>query len=145
MRMKIKWIGTNIIKWASSWDYGTYHIGDQRRLRRACASAQSRQSIRCLHTWSLEVDEKSNQQVAQRVTIAHLSPMCHVQISLKNKTTYKWAMETRGSKSNSPELLCLSWLPATLMMIQSKVNELAWKHHFPIISLWEFFYTLKGS
>ena len=26
-------------KWASLWDYGTYHIGDQRRLRRACASA----------------------------------------------------------------------------------------------------------
>ena len=34
-------------KWASSWDYGTYRIGDQRRLRRACASAQSRQSLRC--------------------------------------------------------------------------------------------------
>ena len=46
----------NII-WASSWDYGTNHIGDQRRLRRACASAQSRQSLRCSHTWSMEVDE----------------------------------------------------------------------------------------
>ena len=23
-------------KWSSSWDYGTYHIGDHRRLRRAC-------------------------------------------------------------------------------------------------------------
>ena len=31
------------LKWASSWDYGTYHIGDQRRLRRAFASAQSDQ------------------------------------------------------------------------------------------------------
>ena len=47
------------------------------------------------------------------------------------KTTYKWAMETRGPKSNSPKLLCLSLLPATLMMIQSKMNELAWRHHFP--------------
>ena len=28
----------------------TYHIGDQRRLRRACASAQSRQSLCCSHT-----------------------------------------------------------------------------------------------
>ena len=27
-----------VVNWASSWDYGTYHIGDQRRLRRACAS-----------------------------------------------------------------------------------------------------------
>ena len=35
-----------LIKWASSWDYGTYHIGDQQRLRRACAFAPSRQSLR---------------------------------------------------------------------------------------------------
>ena len=55
----------------------------------------------------------------------------------KKKKTNKWAMETRGPKSNSSNLLCL--LPATLMMIRSKMNELAWKHHFPIISLWEIF------
>ena len=48
--------------WASSWDYGTYHIGDQRRLRRACASAQSRQSLCCSHRWSMEVVEGSNQK-----------------------------------------------------------------------------------
>ena len=35
--------------WASSWD-GTYHIGDQRRLRQACAFVQSCQSLCCLHT-----------------------------------------------------------------------------------------------
>ena len=37
--------------WASAWDYGTYHTGDQRRLRRACESAQSRQSLLCSHRW----------------------------------------------------------------------------------------------
>ena len=37
------------MKWASSWDYGTYHIGDQWRLRRACATAQSHQSLCCSH------------------------------------------------------------------------------------------------
>ena len=37
------------------------HIGDQRRLRRACASAQSHQSLRCSHTWGMEVDEGSDQ------------------------------------------------------------------------------------
>ena len=26
-----------------------------------------------------------------------------------------------------------------------KMNELAWRHRFPIISLWDFFQTLKGS
>ena len=76
-------------------------------------------------------------QVAQRATIAHLSPMCQSQISFQK--TYKWAMETRGPKSNSSELLCLSWLQATLMMIRSKMNELAWRYHFPIISIWEIF------
>ena len=35
----------NKIKGASSWDYGTYNIGDQ-----------SRQSLRCSHTWTI-VDE----------------------------------------------------------------------------------------
>ena len=60
---------------------------------------------------------------------------------LSFQKTYKWAMETRGPKSNLAELLCLSSLPATLMMIRSKTNELhiAWIHHFPIISLLEKF------
>ena len=35
--------------WASSWVNGTYHIG-------------SLQSLRCSHTWSMEVDEGSNQK-----------------------------------------------------------------------------------
>ena len=40
---------------------------------------------------------------------------------------------------NSTKPLCLSWLSATLMMIRSKMNELAWRQHFPNISLWEMF------
>ena len=58
--------------------------------------------------------------------------------NLHFKKTYKWAMETRGPKSTLSELLCLSWLPATLMVIRPKMNKLAWSHHFPIISLWHF-------
>ena len=48
-----------------SWYYGTYHIGDQRRLRRACASAQSRQSHRCSQY-------RSRRRV--RPIIRHLAP-----------------------------------------------------------------------
>ena len=84
-----------------------------------------------------------DKQVSQRATIAHRSPMCQGQISFQK--AYKWAMEARGPKSNSSELLCPSWLPATLMMIRSKMNELALRHHFPITSLWEFCLDLKGS
>ena len=42
----------SILKWASSWDYDTCRIGDQRRLRRACASAQSRQTLHYSHKYS---------------------------------------------------------------------------------------------
>ena len=42
-------------------------------------------------------------------------------------------------QSNSSKLLCLSWLPATLMMIRSKMNELAWRQHFPLIIYGNFF------
>ena len=56
----------------------------------------------------------------------------------QGQVTPKW-MAWFGPKSNLTKLLCLSWLPATLMMIWSKMNKLAWRHHFPIVSLWELF------
>ena len=61
--------------------------------------------------------------------------MCQSQISF----------QTKSSKSNTSELLCLSRLPATLMMIRSKMNELAWRHHFPNISLWEIFRCWRAA
>ena len=56
---------------------------------------------------------------------------------IQGQVTPKW-VAWPSPKSNSSKLLCLSWLPATLMMIRSKMNELAWRHHFPIISLGNF-------
>ena len=63
---------------------------------------------------------------------------------IQGQITPKWVVWP-GPKSNSSELLCLSWLPATLMMIRSKMNELAWRQHFPIISLWEFFKRSRAA
>ena len=63
---------------------------------------------------------------------------------IQGQVTPKWVVWS-SPKSNSFKLLCMSRLPATLMMIQSKLNELARRQHFPIISLWEIFKTLKGS
>ena len=62
----------------------------------------------------------------------------------QGQVTPKWVVWS-GPKSNSSKFLCLFWLPATLMIVWSKMNELAWRQHFPIISLWEIFETLKGS
>ena len=39
----------------------------------------------------------------------------------------------------------MSWLPATLMMIRSKMNKLAWRHHFPTISLRKFFRCSRAA
>ena len=55
---------------------------------------------------------------------------------VQGQVTPKWVVWS-SPKSNSSELFCLSWLPATLMMIRSKMNKLAWRQHFPIVSLWE--------
>ena len=63
---------------------------------------------------------------------------------IQGQVTPQWVVWS-GPKSNSSELLCLSWLSATLMMIRSKMNELAWRQHFPIISLWEFFLDAQGQ
>ena len=58
---------------------------------------------------------------------------------IQGQVTPKWVAWSRP-KSNSSKLLCLSLLPATLMMIQWKMNELAWRQHFPIVSLYGKFF-----
>ena len=65
--------------------------------------------------------------------------------------------QSRASTCNS-KMSCLIWPKIELdrafmpVLVTSnfdddsiKMNHLAWRHHFPIISLWEMFYTLKGS
>ena len=42
------------MKRASSWDYGTSRTSNQRRLRRACTSAQSCQGHKCSHTRNVD-------------------------------------------------------------------------------------------
>ena len=76
---------------ASSWDYGTYHIGDEQRLGepahlrywRACTSAVSPEpslfAVLCLHTWSIEVDERSDQTSSPTGWL----PMCVWRMSLR--------------------------------------------------------------
>ena len=47
--------------------------------------------------------------------------------------------------SNWFEILCLSWIPASLKKLQSKLKVLWPWQHFPIISLWENFLSLRGK
>ena len=76
--------------------------------------------------------------------------MRHHNMSIENlirpqgHVTPKWLIRS-SRNSNSSEILWLSWLQASLTKIRSKMNELAWRHHFPIISLWEIFRRSRAA
>ena len=59
----IVWNDTCIlIIWAASSEFGTYHLCEQRRFGRACASAQSRQSLRCSLIQAMSQEESSERK-----------------------------------------------------------------------------------
>ena len=51
----------NII-WTASSEFGTYRLCEQRRFRRACASAQSLQNLRCSLIQALSQEEHSDRK-----------------------------------------------------------------------------------
>ena len=48
--------------WAASSEFGTYRLCEQWRFRRACASAQSRQNLRCSLIQAVSQEEPSNRK-----------------------------------------------------------------------------------
>ena len=48
--------------WAAPSKFGTYRLCEQRRFRRACASAQSRQNLRCSLIQALNQEEPSDRK-----------------------------------------------------------------------------------
>ena len=52
----------NIIIWTASSEFGTYRLFEQRRFRRACASAQSRQNLRCSLIQAVNEEELSDRK-----------------------------------------------------------------------------------
>ena len=52
----------NMIKWAASSEFGTYRLCEQRRFRRAYASAQSRQNLRCSLIQTVRPEEPSDRK-----------------------------------------------------------------------------------
>ena len=47
------------LKWTATSEFGTYRLCEQRRFRRACASAQSRQNLRCSLIQAVSQEEPS--------------------------------------------------------------------------------------
>ena len=48
--------------WTASSEFGTYRLCEQRRFRRACASAQSRQNLRCSLIQAVSREEPSDRK-----------------------------------------------------------------------------------
>ena len=48
--------------WAASREFGTYRLCEQRRFRQACASAQSRQNLRCSLIQAVSQEEPSDRK-----------------------------------------------------------------------------------
>ena len=51
-----------VIKWTASSEFGTYRLCEQRRFRRACACAQSRQNLRCSLIQAVSQEEPSDRK-----------------------------------------------------------------------------------
>ena len=54
--------GSNAIIWAASSEFGTYRLCEQRRFRRASASAQSRQNLHCSLIQAVSQEEPSDRK-----------------------------------------------------------------------------------
>ena len=69
-RDKIKWLFWEkkehcvclLITWTASSEFGTYRLCEQRRFRRACASAQSRHNLRCSLIQAVNQEEPSDRK-----------------------------------------------------------------------------------
>ena len=53
---------THNFVWTASSEFGTYRLCEQRRFRRACASAQSRQNLRCSLIQAVSQEEPSDRK-----------------------------------------------------------------------------------
>ena len=64
LQTNILWLSTSaiLIIWTASSEFGTYRLCEQRRFRRACASAQSRQNLRCSLIQVVSQEEPSDRK-----------------------------------------------------------------------------------
>ena len=58
----VRWCPIWVIKWTASSVFSTYRLCEQRRFRRACASAQSRQNLRCSLIQAVNQEEPSSRK-----------------------------------------------------------------------------------
>ena len=98
---QIRWNKTSI--WTASSEFGTYHLCEQRRFRRACASAQSRQNLRCSLIQAVSQEEPSDRKpdpwplwMAGHAQLKHVMTECSkTQIRLTGLIYRIWKLGNR--------------------------------------------------
>ena len=77
--------------WTASSEFGTYRLCEQRRFSRACASAQSRQNLRCSLIQAVSQEEPSDRKpdpwpVWMELKLPQLPNLVHILIINKENT-----------------------------------------------------------
>ena len=94
---------------------------DQRRLRRFCASAQSRQSLHCSHAWSMEEDGGSEQNQTSSPTGWLRMHVWRMSLWRTKSTIISW----HGSNMHSVLIDDAQWLRAwSLVSLLSKRDRI---------------------
>ena len=98
--MCIPFVQQNMLFWkgvsdqgACAGNFGTYYrISEQRWLRWVCAYAQTRQSLRCLHTRCMDIEKGSDQNLNIKPSWAFMRGICTYAISTEIPCTIRPAM-----------------------------------------------------
>ena len=99
-----KWYEDNM--WTASSEFGNYRLCEQRRFRRACAFAQSRQNLRCLLIQAASQEEPSD----RKPDPWPLWMAGHAQLKFVMRECSKTQIRLTGPIYLSKKLFTRSWL-----------------------------------
>ena len=145
-----------IFNWTASSEFGTYRLCEQRRFRRACASAQSRQNLRCSLIQAVSQEEPSDRKrdlwplwMAGHAQLKFVMTECsktQIRLTRLNFTMPKrrsagcgqcvtWGGSVRGGgggELSQPVVLCVLSQPVVLCVLSQVVCVLcAFVHCLP--------------
>ena len=98
--------------WTASSEFGTYRLSEQRRFRRACASAQSRQNLRCSLIQAVSQEEPSDRKLdpwllwmtghAQLKFVMTECSKTQIRLTGPNYDTHKWILSSLSRLMTKP-------------------------------------------
>ena len=130
--------------WAASSKFGTYRLCKQRRFRRACASAQSRQNLRCSLIQAMSQEEPSDRKpdpwplwMARHTQFKFIMTECSkTQIRL---TGLIYALCSEANVCEDFYVICLNAL-SFFFFFQNTCISMYWRNKFSSIIIYFLHY-----